>query len=110
MILKAAVASDLSEIVDLTNLAFRGEIGWTLETKYIEGERTNLKALIADLEANPEAKLMIGREETNDELLGSVWLQPVHNGTWYMGLLAVRPDLQGRQLGRQMLAASEDVV
>jgi GNAT superfamily N-acetyltransferase len=36
-----------------------------------------------------------------------VWLEPLGDGAWYLGLLTVRPDLQNRQLGRGLLAAAE---
>jgi ribosomal protein S18 acetylase RimI-like enzyme len=51
--------------------------------------------------------LLVWRDEVAKELLGSVWLEPKDGGLWYMGLLAVHPDRQGQQLGRQMLEASE---
>jgi len=110
MNLQLAIASDLPEIVELTNLAFRGEVGWTLESRYIEGQRTSLQTLQDDLQAHPEAFMMIWRDEKEETLLGSVWLEPKKNGVWYMGLLAVRPDRQGQQLGRQMLEASEEEI
>ena len=99
--------SDLPEVVDLTNLAFRGEVGWTIESKYIEGQRINLEMLREDMEAHPDALLLIWRDEADAALLGSVWLAPKDGGAWYMGLLAVRPDRQGQRLGRRMLDASE---
>lgn len=107
MNIQAAAASDLPEVVQLTNLAFRGEVGWTLESKYIEGERISLRTLQEDLASRPQALLMISRAQ-DETLLGSVWLEPKKDGIWYMGLLAVRPDLQGQQLGRRMLDASEN--
>jgi GNAT superfamily N-acetyltransferase len=107
MNLQLAAAADLLEIVELTNLAFRGEVGWTLESRYIEGQRIDLKTLQANLASHPEALMLIWRHEEEGVLLGSVWLQPKGNGVWYMGLLAVRPERQGQQLGRRMLDASE---
>lgn len=110
MDLKIASSSDLPEIVALTNLAFRGERGWTLESKYIEGERISQKTLEENLAEHPKALLMIYRDEEDSKLLGSVWLEPKQDGIWYMGLLAVQPEMQGRQLGRRMVDASEEVV
>jgi ribosomal protein S18 acetylase RimI-like enzyme len=109
MELRLAVEADLPEVVELTNLAFRGDIGWTLETKYIEGQRTDQETLNAEMAANPDALLMIWRDDADRTLLGSVWLEPGDKETWYMGLLAVRPEQQGRQLGRQMVEASEEL-
>ena len=108
MNLQLAAAPDLPEIVELTNLAFRGEVGWTLESRYIEGQRTDLNTLQENLASHPEAFILIWRDEVERSLLGSVWLEPKKNGVWYMGLLAVRPERQGQQLGRWMLEASEE--
>lgn len=97
MKLQHAAPSDLPEIVQLTNLAFRGEVGWTLESKYIEGERISLKTLQENIAERPDALVMVWRDQGERTLLGSVWLEPKNHGVWYMGLLAVRPDLQGQQ-------------
>ena len=110
MELQRFTESDLPEIVDLTNLAFRGNQGWTIESKYIEGQRINLEMLRKDMKEHPEALLLIWRDEGDGTLLGSVWLEPKEGGVWYMGLLAIRPDRQGQQLGRQMLEASEAAI
>lgn len=110
MKLQHAAPSDLPEIVQLTNLAFRGEVGWTLESKYIEGERISLKTLQENIAERPDALVMVWRDQGERTLLGSVWLEPKNHGVWYMGLLAVRPDLQGQQLGRRMLEASEEAI
>ena len=107
MNLKLARVADLADVVELTNLAFRGEVGWTIESKYIEGQRIDLEMLREDLKENLNALLLIWREEGTGILLGSVWLEPKEGSAWYMGLLAIRPDRQGQQLGRQMLEASE---
>jgi ribosomal protein S18 acetylase RimI-like enzyme len=110
MDLKLASASDLPEVVQLTNLSFRGEVGWTLESKYIEGERISLKNLQENIADRPNALVLIWRDEEDGTLLGSVWLEPRKDGLWYMGLLAVRPERQGQQLGRRMLEASEEAI
>jgi ribosomal protein S18 acetylase RimI-like enzyme len=107
MQLQRVTERDLAEIVDLTNLAFRGNQGWTIESKYIEGQRINLEMLQEDMKEHPEAMLLIWRDESAGTLFGSVWLEPKEGGVWSMGLLAVRPEEQGQQLGRRMLEASE---
>lgn len=110
MELKTASSSDLPEIVGLTNLAFRGGVGWTVESKYIEGERISQKTLEENLAAHPAALLLIERDEKDGRLLGSVWLEPKPDGVWYMGLLAVQPEIQGQRLGRKMVEAVEHFV
>jgi GNAT superfamily N-acetyltransferase len=109
MVLQEATKADLPEVVELINLAYRGSVGWAVETQYIEGQRIDLAGLREDLAANPDALLMIWRDERDGRLLGSVWLEPAENEAWYLGLLSVRPEMQDKQLGRRLLAAAEDV-
>lgn len=110
MNLQLATTPDLPEIVALINLAFRGEVGWTLESRYIQGERISLETLKENIADHPEAIVLIWRDKKDGTLLGSVWLQPRQVDAWYMGLLAVRPEMQGQQLGRRMLEASEEAI
>jgi ribosomal protein S18 acetylase RimI-like enzyme len=109
MRLEPASESDYAEIIDLVNLAFRGTgptASWNIETGIIEGQRLTESLLRDDLAANPGAHLLIHRE-ADGSLLGTVWLEPKQDDVWYLGLLTVRPALQNRQLGRTLLAASE---
>ena len=111
MKLVLAADGELREIVDLINLAYRGmgdSAGWTVETSYIEGQRITLADLREDLAEHPNAVLLRWRDERDGTLLGSVWLEPEDDGSWYLGLLSVSPDRQDRQLGRQLLAAAEE--
>ena len=107
--LQRASDADLAEIVALTNRAYREtgpQASWNVES-LIAGERTNEAWLREDLAAKPDARLLTWRDEAGD-LLGHVWLEPAEEGAWYLGLLTVRPDRQDQQLGRRLLAASED--
>ena len=104
-----ATEADLPEIVELTNWAYRGTgavTSWTLES-YLQGERTTAEALKADQAAKPDARLLTWRDEAG-ELQGHVWLEPLDDGVWYLGLLSVRPDRQDQKLGRTLLTAAED--
>ncbi len=60
-----------------------------------------------DLAARPSAFLLTYRAAPDGEVMGTVWLEPVQGGVWYLGLLTVRPELQDQQLGRGLLAAAE---
>jgi ribosomal protein S18 acetylase RimI-like enzyme len=111
-----ATEADYPAIIDLANRAYRGtgpEASWNVEN-VIEGHRLDASLLRDDLAANPGARLLLWREQ-DGSLLGCVWLEPVSSETsnetpneiWYLGLLAVEPRLQKRQLGRTLLAAAE---
>jgi ribosomal protein S18 acetylase RimI-like enzyme len=107
--LQPASEADLPDIVALTNWAYRGagpQASWTVES-YLEGERTTVQALSGDLAAKPAAQLLTWRDAAG-ELQGHVWLEPVADDVWYLGLLSVRPDRQDQKLGRALLAAAED--
>jgi ribosomal protein S18 acetylase RimI-like enzyme len=111
MVFSPAVEADYPAIVDLVNLAFRGSgpaASWNIESGIIEGKRLNESLLREDLAAKPGAHLLTHRDEAGGPILGTVWLYPAEDSAWYLGLLTVRPDLQDRQLGRQLLAAAED--
>jgi ribosomal protein S18 acetylase RimI-like enzyme len=110
MDLRAAAEDELPAVADLVNSAYRGagsHQGWTTEADYIGGQRTDPETLRRDLALQPEARLLVMRDAPDGPLLGCVWLEPAGEGTWYLGMLTVRPDLQDRQLGRHLLAAAE---
>ena len=107
--LRPAADSDLAAVVALVNSAYRGESsrqGWTHEADYIDGDRIEEETLRADLAAKPQAHLLL-HEDGEHGLLGCVWLEPAGEAVWYLGMLAVRPDLQDGGRGRRLLAAGE---
>ena len=108
MLLRRATDAELPEVVDLVNLTFRGSKGWAVEFAVVEGPRITLENLRADIAAKPEALQLVWRDEQDDSLLGSVWIEPVGDDVWYLGLLCVEPDAQTKQLGRTLLTASEE--
>jgi GNAT superfamily N-acetyltransferase len=102
-----AVAADYEEVVALANLAYRGaQAGWATEAGTIEGQRLSLTRLQEDFAANPGAHLLLYRD-AESVLRGTVWLAPVDDRTWYLGLLTVHPELQAQGLGAMILAAAE---
>jgi ribosomal protein S18 acetylase RimI-like enzyme len=108
MLLKPAVETDYPAIIDLANLAYRGNsAGWNTE-HFIEGQRLNDSVLREDLAAKPHAHLLTYRDDPNGPILGTVWLEPGKDGVWYLGLLTIRPDMQTRKLGRALLTAAEE--
>ena len=107
--LAAATDADVPAVVSLINVAFRGlgeDAGWSVREEYIEGTRITEDLLREDMAAKPHATLLLWRQE-DDTLLGCVWLEPVENGVWYLGLLAVPPRNQKEGLGRRLLEAAE---
>lgn len=110
MRLERAVETDYAAIVELANTAYRGSgdsSGWTTESSYIEGKRLADAQLREDMAAKPKSHLLTLREDGDEQLLGTVWLEPKSSSVWYLGLLTIRPEQQDRQLGRGLLAAAE---
>ncbi len=107
MPLFAAADADLETIAALVNRAYRGTEGWTHEGEHLGGPRTEADTLRRDLAAAPDARVMTLRDSPDSEILGVVWLEPATPPIWYLGMLAVRPDIQDRQLGRALLTAAE---
>ena len=110
MALHPVADAELPALAAFVNAAYRGESarqGWAHEADYLQGQRTNLEMLQADLAERPEARLLAWRDDGDGTLLGCVWLEPAKGDLWKLGMLTVRPDLQDRRLGRSLLAAAE---
>jgi ribosomal protein S18 acetylase RimI-like enzyme len=110
MIFSTAKDADLSAIAALVNSSYRGEIsrqGWTTEADYLSAERTSESRLRADIRTKPDAALLLLRDEADGPILSCAWLEPTGDDIFYLGMLTVRPDLQDRQMGRDMLARAE---
>ncbi|MGA8743670.1 MAG: GNAT family N-acetyltransferase [Terracidiphilus sp.] len=113
MLLEHAVEADFPAIIDLVNAAYRGRgdvESWNIESGIIEGTRLTDSLLREDLAANPHAHFLVHRdpESSASAIIGTVWLEPVDEDAWYLGLFTVDPALQKRHLGRELLSAAED--
>jgi ribosomal protein S18 acetylase RimI-like enzyme len=111
--LAPAADADVPAIVALMNAAYRGAgaaPGWSTEVGHIAGDRTTAPLLRADLAAKPQAVFLVWRDASDTMLKGCVWLEPLGDGAWYLGSLAVAPRLQEGGLGRALLCAAEQWV
>jgi ribosomal protein S18 acetylase RimI-like enzyme len=106
--------SDLPEVVDLVNSAYRGQsakAGWTHEGDYVDGQRTSLADLQAILASEPAPKLLVVRQAAGGAILACVMIEreldPDGGVAGYIGMLTVKPDLQAGGVGRAVLAAAE---
>ena len=105
-----ATDADVPRIVELMNRAYRGArgaTGWAAEQAYIAGDRTTEVFLREDIAATPGASMLkwVGGDDAAPR--GCVWLEPLGDGTWYLGSLCVDPDRQNTGQGRTLLAAAE---
>ena len=123
MLLIPASEVDYPAIVRLANRAYRGDgrtVGWNIEAGYLEGQRLDESLLQQELAAKPRSHLLIVRDDADvhqgpeagenpkGELTGMVWLHPISDQAWHLGLLTIRPESQSRGLGRTLLAAAEE--
>lgn len=105
---RKAGPQDAPRITALVNSAYRGETsrnGWTTEADFLDGQRTDVAAIL-DILTSPDQWIVLG--ERAHEIIGSVHLEK-SNAVCYLGMFNVRPDLQGRGIGRRFLAEAERV-
>jgi ribosomal protein S18 acetylase RimI-like enzyme len=102
----AATIQDADELNQLVNSAYRGDssrIGWTTEADLLDGTRTDA-AQIAGLIRAPGTTILKyvadGKIDACVELI-------TEGSKLYLGMLTVRPLLQGRGIGKVLLAAAE---
>lgn len=106
MITKALIA-DANELNALVNSAYRGESsrqGWTTEADLLDGTRIDAAA-IEELIQTPGITILKYTE--NNEILACVELKK-ENEKLYLGMLTVRPNLQGKGIGKILLKAAEE--
>jgi GNAT superfamily N-acetyltransferase len=101
-----ARVDDAAALALLVNGAYRGREGrrgWTSETDLVDGSYTNVEAL-AELLLRPASAVLVVRGRKGLE--GCVRVA-ANGAVARIDLLAVRPGVQGNQLGRRLLAAGE---
>ena len=107
---RRATSDDVTEVVALTESAYRGEAsraGWTTEADFLDGQRTDA-ADVSALVARNDARIVLA--ERDGTLLACCLLEKQnHDGapSGYFGMFSVRPDLQNAGIGRALLAEAE---
>ncbi len=95
--IRAAVLGDADGVARLINAAF------VVEKIAFDGDRTNPEGVRALMDAG---KFLLAEEDTLG-LVGCVYVE-LRGERSYLGLLSVAPELQGKGLGRQLVAAAEE--
>jgi ribosomal protein S18 acetylase RimI-like enzyme len=106
MITKATL-EDATELDQLVNSAYRGDSsrqGWTTEADLLEGTRTDAAA-IKELIETPGITIL--KYVESDEILACVELKK-EDDKLYVGMLTVKPRLQGKGIGKELLKAAEE--
>lgn len=102
-----AVVEDAVELNKLVNMAYRGEEskqGWTTEADFLDGTRID-EAALRELIQKPDTTVL--KYEDLGVLLGCVELRK-EGEKLYLGMLSVRPNQQGKGIGKKMLIAAEE--
>ena len=103
---RLATRADAPQIFSLVHNAYRGDpsrVGWTTEADLLDGQRTDpeeIDALIDD----DDAQLIVA--EQAGELVANVLLRREGDAA-YVGMLAVRPELQAQGIARALLEEVE---
>jgi len=106
IVLRDAQASDCDAIVALIESAYRGNssrAGWTTEADLLGGQRTDREE-IAALLREEGARFLLATDA--GAIVGCVLLRK-EPGCGYIGMLAVRPGLQAKGIGKRLLARAE---
>ena len=101
-----ASVQDAPDLAMLINSAYRGDSsrqGWTTEADLLDGSRTDAAA-IEEIIRQPDHWIMKYLEA--GQLLGCVELHK-SGEKLYLGMLTVRPHLQGKGIGKNMLQGAE---
>ena len=107
---RRAATADVDTIVALVNSAYRGEssrAGWTTEADLLGGQRTDAEEVSRLIGTDGSVILLC---QCGDEIVGSVHLEKVDAATAYLGMLVIKPVLQGQGCGSRFMAAAENFV
>lgn len=103
---------DAEAIANLVNSAYRGESsrkGWTTEADILDGLRTTTGE-IGKLIKSKRAFIVIG--VLKDEIVATIcceWQALAGNNTVHFGMIAVKPTLQNKGYGKQVIQAAEAI-
>jgi ribosomal protein S18 acetylase RimI-like enzyme len=104
---RSAELEDAPAVASLIESAYRGEEskrGWTTEADLLDGQRTNTEA-IAEIITAPESHMFLA--EADGQLVGCCHVEARADRQAYVGMLTVRPGLQGQGVGRALVAKAE---
>ena len=107
---RRATLADIPSLVALVTSAYRGELsrqGWTTEADLLDGQRIDPEVLRQDIE-RPRSRVILAEcaDAEGMRLLACVHVA-ADDGAAYLGMFSVRPDGQGRGVGKQVLREAE---
>ena len=100
---RKATLKDTKEIVELVNIAYRGEKGWTTENALVLGDRTTANEVLGYI-SDPKSHLFV----LIDKTVKAVICVEAQEEKAYIGFFAVHPSLQGKGIGKELLQKAEN--
>lgn len=103
---REATAEDAPALAALVNSAYRGDssrAGWTTEADLLGGQRVDIERVTETI-ATPGNVVLV--HERDRALVACVHLERTGDDC-YLGMLTVRPTMQGTGVGGEVLAAAE---
>ncbi len=100
---RKATLEDTKDIVELINIAYRGEQGWTTENDLVSGDRTTANEVLKYI-STPDSYLFVLANES----VKSVICVQKRNKSAYIGFFAVHPELQSKGIGKEVLKQAEN--
>ena len=107
-IFRKAIVTDVDAIAQLVNSAYRGEsshAGWTTEADLLDGLRTSADEIKQLIAAESALILLCWNDAA---LMGSICIEKAQD-TAHIGMFVVNPTSQGQGIGKQLLAAAENL-
>ena len=96
---RSAELRDAPAVAALIDSAYRGaesRRGWTTEADLLDGQRTSTEA-VAEIITAPKSHMFLA--ESEGQLIGCFHLEARADHEAYVGMLTVRPGLQGQGVG-----------
>ncbi len=103
-----ATGADIPMLVELVTSAYRGDAsraGWTTEADLLDGLRIDAERIAADID-RAQSVILLGESEGDVVACAHV---AVDDDAGYFGMFSVRPELQGRGIGKFMLSEAERI-
>lgn len=101
--IRLAQQQDIHVLVELINLAYRSDQGWTHEYEIVCGDRINEKQLEAQL-TQENFKLYVFEQE--EYIHGCIGLTIMQHSV-EIGSFAIHPTMQNQGIGKQLLKFAE---
>ena len=107
---RPATLADIPAVIALVTSAYRGDVsrqGWTTEADLLDGQRIEAEVLRQDIERPRSQVILAERADAEGMLLLACVHVAADDGAGYLGMFSVRPDGQGRGVGKQVLREAE---